>query len=200
MELVIPIDRRRSTRARSNVEQAAYRAQLAELKRASRASPVHVSTWWSDLTDEERTFVGEGDGAYHGIRASSVARAQEVQGAREGFPEPLSRVSCMPRLRRRRGSAARRATSASAIGRCDSASALTFARRSSSSRRGSVKKRRCRDNSAARGPEQRLSSLSDVGLDYLSLDVCRRRCRCGKRSASTWRRRSARRSWVRSTC
>ncbi len=45
-----------------------YRAQLAELKRASRKSGTRLDVAWSDLTDEERTFVVEGDGAYDGIR------------------------------------------------------------------------------------------------------------------------------------
>ena len=69
MDLVIP-DRSKS------INQAAiepwskphYRAQLAELKRAARKSGPRLDVAWSDLTDEERTFVVEGDGAYHGIR------------------------------------------------------------------------------------------------------------------------------------
>ena len=45
-----------------------YRAQLAELKRAARKSGIRLDVPWADLTDEERTFVVEGDGAYDGIR------------------------------------------------------------------------------------------------------------------------------------
>src|SRR5258705_13169700 len=45
-----------------------YRAKLAELKRAARKPAVRLDIPWSDLTDEERTFVVEGEGAYDGIR------------------------------------------------------------------------------------------------------------------------------------
>jgi len=45
-----------------------YRAQLAELKRAARRSGIRLDVPWSELTDAERTFVIEGDGAYDGIR------------------------------------------------------------------------------------------------------------------------------------
>src|SRR6266545_310879 len=45
-----------------------YRAQLAELKRAARKAGIRLDVAWSDLKDEERTFVVEGDGAYDGIR------------------------------------------------------------------------------------------------------------------------------------
>ena len=39
-----------------------YRAQLAELKRAARKAGIRLDVPWSDLKDEERTFVVEGDG------------------------------------------------------------------------------------------------------------------------------------------
>jgi excinuclease ABC subunit A len=45
-----------------------YRAQLAELKRASRKTSVRLDVPWSELTADERTFVIEGHGAYDGIR------------------------------------------------------------------------------------------------------------------------------------
>ena len=45
-----------------------YRAQLAELKRAARGR-VRLDVPWSDLTDEERRFVIEGDGAsFEGVK------------------------------------------------------------------------------------------------------------------------------------
>jgi excinuclease ABC subunit A len=46
-----------------------YRSALAELKRAARPKKVRLDVPWSDLTDEERRFVIEGDGgSYEGIR------------------------------------------------------------------------------------------------------------------------------------
>jgi excinuclease ABC subunit A len=46
-----------------------YRAQLAGLKRAARRGSVRLDVPWVDLTDEEKRFVMEGDGAdYDGVR------------------------------------------------------------------------------------------------------------------------------------
>ena len=45
-----------------------YRAQLAELKRAARKGAVRLDVPWTDLTDEERRFVVEGDDDYDGVR------------------------------------------------------------------------------------------------------------------------------------
>jgi excinuclease ABC subunit A len=48
---------------------AHYRAQLAELKRAARGAAVRLDVAWKDLTDAERHIVVEGDGKdYDGIR------------------------------------------------------------------------------------------------------------------------------------
>jgi excinuclease ABC subunit A len=45
-----------------------YRTQLAELKRAARKSGVRLDVPWSDLTDDERKFVVDGDGDFEGVR------------------------------------------------------------------------------------------------------------------------------------
>jgi excinuclease ABC subunit A len=46
-----------------------YRAQLAGLKRAAKAAGVSMDIKWQDLTEEEKAFVIEGDGKdYEGIR------------------------------------------------------------------------------------------------------------------------------------
>ena len=46
-----------------------YRAQLVELKRAAKAVNLRLDVPWSQLTDEERRFVVEGDGAeYQGVK------------------------------------------------------------------------------------------------------------------------------------
>ena len=46
-----------------------YRAQLAELKRAAKPRGLRLDVSWSKLTDEEKRFVIEGDGAaYEGVK------------------------------------------------------------------------------------------------------------------------------------
>ncbi len=45
-----------------------YRTQLAELKRAARKAGIPLDVPWSELSDDERRFVVEGDGDYEGIR------------------------------------------------------------------------------------------------------------------------------------
>ncbi|MYD88177.1 MAG: excinuclease ABC subunit A, partial [Acidobacteria bacterium] len=46
-----------------------YRSHLADLKRAARRRDIRMTVPWSELSDEERRFVIEGDGAgYDGIR------------------------------------------------------------------------------------------------------------------------------------
>jgi excinuclease ABC subunit A len=46
-----------------------YRAQLAELKRAAKPRGLRLDAPWSELTDEEKRFVIEGDGAaYEGVK------------------------------------------------------------------------------------------------------------------------------------
>ena len=46
-----------------------YRAQLADLKRAAKSRGLRLEVPWADLTDEERRFVIEGDGAsYEGVK------------------------------------------------------------------------------------------------------------------------------------
>ena len=45
-----------------------YKSALTELKRAARARKVRMDVPWRDLTDEERQFIIEGDGAYEGVR------------------------------------------------------------------------------------------------------------------------------------
>jgi hypothetical protein len=69
LDLVVPgpveVDQPGRHRA---VDQAALPVGLAELKRAARPRGVRLDVPWVDLTDEERRFVVDGDGAYEGIR------------------------------------------------------------------------------------------------------------------------------------
>ena len=45
-----------------------YRSSLTQLRRAARQHPVRLDTPWRDLTDDERRFIVEGAGEYEGIR------------------------------------------------------------------------------------------------------------------------------------
>jgi len=45
-----------------------YRSHLAELKRVAKKSALRLDVSWSELTDEERALVVEGDGDYDGVR------------------------------------------------------------------------------------------------------------------------------------
>ena len=45
-----------------------YRSYLAGLKKAARPRGIRLNVPWSELTDEERSFVIEGDGSYRGIQ------------------------------------------------------------------------------------------------------------------------------------
>ena len=46
-----------------------YRAQLTELKRAAKAARLRLDVPWSELSDEEKRFVIEGNGAdYEGVK------------------------------------------------------------------------------------------------------------------------------------
>ena len=55
-----------------------YRSNLADLKRAARRRDVRTTVPWSELSDEERRFVVEGDGAgYAGVRGFFAALEQK---------------------------------------------------------------------------------------------------------------------------
>src|SRR5260221_1889139 len=45
-----------------------YRAQLAELKRAAKREMIRLDVPWSELSDEEKRVVVDGDGEYDGVR------------------------------------------------------------------------------------------------------------------------------------
>ena len=70
MDLVVP-DQTKSI-AQNAIEpwsKPHYRAQLSELKRAARGAGLRLDVPWSELTDDEKRFVLEGDGAdYEGIK------------------------------------------------------------------------------------------------------------------------------------
>jgi excinuclease ABC subunit A len=148
-----------------------YRAQLADLKRASRKSGTRLDVAWSDLTDEERTFVVEGDGAYHGIRG--FFRWLERKKYKVHVRVFLSRYRGYLACPDCSGARLRREARDVRVGSrtIDAASALTVreAQQFFTNVELSEKETVVADK-VLREVRKRLSFLSDVGLDYLSLD------------------------------
>ncbi|HVG54420.1 MAG TPA: excinuclease ABC subunit UvrA [Vicinamibacterales bacterium] len=178
MDLVVP-DQSKSV-AEGAIEpwsKPHYRAQLAELKRAARKAGIRLDVPWSDLTDDERQFIIEGDPA--------SGRGTDYEGVR-GFFRWLERKKYKVHIRvflsRYRGylscpdcGGARLRKEARDVrvgGRTiDAVSALTvkqarqfFAELTLSEKDAAVA------DKVMREIERRLSFLSDVGLDYLTLD------------------------------
>ncbi len=155
-----------------------YRAQLAELKRAARKNSIRLDVPWSDLTDDERTFVVDGD-------PSADSGQTDYEGIR-GFFRWLERKKYKVHVRvflsRYRGYLAcpdcggarlrREARNVRVGGRTvDEVSALTvvnahkfFADLQLSEKDSAVA------DKVLREIRRRLTFLSNVGLDYLTLD------------------------------
>ncbi len=148
-----------------------YRAQLAELKRAGRKAGIHLDIPWNELSDDERRFVVEGDGDYEGIRGFFrwLERKKYKVHVRVFLSRYRGYLACPDcggaRLRRE-------ARNIRVGGRTvDEVSALTvdaaskfFAELQLSEKESAVA------DKVLREIRRRLSFLSDVGLDYLTLD------------------------------
>ena len=148
-----------------------YRAQLAELKRAARKTGIRLDVPWSDLSTEERRFVVEGDGDYEGIRGFFrwLERKKYKVHVRVFLSRYRGYLPCPDcggaRLRRE-------ARNVRVGGRTvDEVSALTvlgaqkfFAELKLTEKESTVAEKVLREIC------RRLRFLSDVGLDYLTLD------------------------------
>jgi excinuclease ABC subunit A len=148
-----------------------YRAQLAELKRAGRKAGIRLDIPWKELSDDERRFVVEGDGDYEGIRGFFrwLERKKYKVHVRVFLSRYRGYLACPDcggaRLRRE-------ARNIRVGGRTvDEVSALTvdaagtfFADLQLSEKESAVA------DKVLREIRRRLSFLSDVGLDYLTLD------------------------------
>jgi excinuclease ABC subunit A len=171
-----------------------YRAQLAELKRAARRKGVRLDVPWSDLTSDERTFVVEGDPSTlrepqgrpeQGRGTTGSGQAAHYEGIR-GFFRWLDRKKYKVHVRvflsRYRGYLAcpdcggarlrREARNVRVGGRTvDEVSALTVvnAQKFFADLQLSEKEAAVADK-VLREIRRRLAFLSDVGLDYLTLD------------------------------
>jgi excinuclease ABC subunit A len=148
-----------------------YRAQLAELKRAARKAGIRLDVPWTDLSDDERRFVVEGDGEFEGVRGFFrwLERKKYKVHVRVFLSRYRGYLACPDcggaRLRRE-------ARNVRVGGRTvDEVSALTVdaARRFFADLQLSEKEATVADK-VLREIRRRLSFLSDVGLDYLTLD------------------------------
>jgi excinuclease ABC subunit A len=157
-----------------------YRAHLAELKRAARKGGVRLDVPWTELSDDERRFVVEGGGD------PSRVGAKDSYGGIRGFFRWLERKKYKVHVRvflsRYRGYLAcpdcggarlRREARDVRVARqtIDTVSALTvreaqqfFAGLELSAKEAVVAEKVLREI------RRRLAFLSDVGLDYLTLD------------------------------
>jgi excinuclease ABC subunit A len=148
-----------------------YRTQLAELKRAARKSGIRLDVPWKDLSDDERRFVVEGDGDFEGVRGFFrwLERKKYKVHVRVFLSRYRGYLACPDcggaRLRRE-------ARNVRVGGRTvDEVSALTVdaARQFFAGLQLSEKESAVADK-VLKEIRRRLSFLSDVGLDYLTLD------------------------------
>ncbi|HMD36275.1 MAG TPA: excinuclease ABC subunit UvrA [Vicinamibacterales bacterium] len=148
-----------------------YRAQLADLKRASKKTKIRLDTPWSELTDEEKRFVVEGNDDFGGVRGFFrwLDRKKYKVHVRVFLSRYRGYLTCPDcggaRLRRE-------ARDVQVAGRTiDKVSALTV--REAQGFFGTLQlteKESVIADKVLKEIRRRLSFLSDVGLDYLTLD------------------------------
>src|SRR5262249_49032577 len=148
-----------------------YRAQLADLKRAARRERIRLDVPWAELTDAEKRFVLEGGEGYDGVRGFFrwLERKKYKVHVRVFLSRYRGYLTCPEcggaRLRRE-------ARDVQVAGRTiDKVSALTV--QQAQSFFGSLQlteKEQAIAEKVLKEIRRRLSFLSDVGLDYLTLD------------------------------
>jgi excinuclease ABC subunit A len=172
MDLVVP-DQTKSI-AQNAIEpwsKPHYRAQLADLKRAAKASNVRLDVPWSMLTDEEKRFVVEGEGGYEGVKG--FFRWLEKKKYKVHVRVFLSRYRGYLTCTECAGSRLRREARDVRVGErtIDAVSALTV-RQADAFFAGLVlsEKETAIADKVLAEIRRRLGFLRDVGLDYLTLD------------------------------
>ena len=173
MDLVVP-DRSKSIQqnAIEPWSKPHYRAQLADLKRASKARSVRLDVPWSELSDEEKRFVIEGNGAdYEGV--NGFFRWLERKKYKVHVRVFLSRYRGYLTCPECAGARLRREARDVRVGdrAIDAVSALTVreADRFFAELRLTEKEAAIAEKVLAE-IRRRLGFLRDVGLDYLTLD------------------------------
>ncbi len=148
-----------------------YRTQLADLKRAARTRKIRLDVPWSGLTEDERTFVVDGDEEFTGVRG--FFRWLERKKYKVHVRVFLSRYRGYLTCPDCGGARLRREARDVRVGdrTIDSASGLTVqeARQFFTDLQLSEKETAVADK-VLREIRRRLSFLVDVGLDYLTLD------------------------------
>jgi excinuclease ABC subunit A len=148
-----------------------YRSQLAELKRAAKGRRLRLDVPWAELTPEEQEFVIEGDGDYEGIKG--FFRWLERKKYKVHVRVFLSRYRGYLTCPECGGSRLRREARDVRVGgrTIDALCGLTvrdatrfFDDLVVSEREAAIAEKVLREI------RKRLSFLSDVGLDYLTLD------------------------------
>ncbi|MCC7416706.1 MAG: excinuclease ABC subunit A, partial [Acidobacteria bacterium] len=148
-----------------------YRTQLAELKRAAKKGKVRLDVPWSELSDAERRFVVEGDDQYDGIRGffrwlERKKYKVHVRVFLSRYRGYLTCPDCAGSRLRREARAVRVADRT-----IDQVSALTV-RQAQAFFAGLAltPKETAIAGKVLAEIHRRLAFLSDVGLDYLTLD------------------------------
>ena len=173
LNLVVP-DRTKSIR-RQAIEpwsKPEYRPQLTRLMRAAKGAALRLDTPWCELTDAERDFVVEGDGAgYAGVRGffASLERKKYKMHVRVFLSRYRGYATCPgcdgARLRpEARGVQVAGRTIAEVCALTVGEAAVFFDGLALSDGERDVADRLVREI------RRRLSFLRDVGLDYLTLD------------------------------
>jgi excinuclease ABC subunit A len=163
-----------------------YRAQLAELKRAAKKRKLHLDVPWSELPEEEKRFVIDGDGdpstSSGSPRAESKGDYEGIRGFFRWLEKKKYKVHVRVFLSRYRGYLTcpdcggarlrREARDVHVSGRTiDRVASLTVreAQAFFTNLELSEKETTIADK-VLKEIQRRLSFLSDVGLDYLTLD------------------------------
>ncbi|HEV8394433.1 MAG TPA: excinuclease ABC subunit UvrA, partial [Vicinamibacterales bacterium] len=148
-----------------------YRSHLAELKRVAKKAAIRLDVPWSDLSDDERQLVVEGHGDYDGVRG--FFRWLERKKYKVHVRVFLSRYRGYQACPDCGGARLRREARNVRVGglTIDAVSAQTvrqaqefFAQLQLTEKETTVA------DKVLREIRRRLSFLSDVGLDYLTLD------------------------------
>jgi excinuclease ABC subunit A len=159
-----------------------YRSQLAELKRAAKTRGLRLDLPWRDLPDEDKRFVVEGDGAATGSGSRGGDHYEGIRGFFRWLERKKYKVHVRVFLSRYRGyltcpdcggTRLRREARDVEVGALtiDRVSAMTvknaqgfFAALELSEKEAAIA------DKVLKEIRRRLGFLSDVGLDYLTLD------------------------------
>ena len=172
MDLVVP-DQTKSIQqgAIEPWSKAHYRVQLAELKRAGRRRGLRFDVPWKDLTEEEKRFVIDGDAEYEGIRG--FFRALERKKYKVHVRVFLSRYRGYLTCPECGGARLRREARDVRVGgrTIDELSLLTVRQAEAFMAGLTLSERELAiAEKVLKEIRRRLAFLSDVGLDYLTLD------------------------------